>query len=294
VSVVKSTIFEHQLFVKMEMMPMPVNTSKATSMEKEKQEASFKKGPVNCISTSSLFSTRKDKRSKVTLLTLVLLSFLLGVCASVSFMVVHSFIASEPITSVEPKTIIKTTSLTNDYTAASASWCPKAVCLNSDLCRPCQRRFLILLATGRSGSTTLNFMLDSLPSVRMSGENNDELRAIRYMMENVMLKPSVHYFDSKVERKTAWGHNPIPPGAAACVGQKMMETINPPLMSTDQSDRPTSTSVMEDDADTIIGFKTIRFLHYNDTTEDHADTLPIGSNRAFPVVQVYSEHSFGI
>ena len=35
------------------------------------------------------------------------------------------------------------------------SWCPSANCTNTDLCHPCQRRFLILIAMGRSASTTL-------------------------------------------------------------------------------------------------------------------------------------------
>jgi hypothetical protein len=146
---------------------------------------------------------------------------------------------------------------------STASWCPKAVCLNSDLCQPCQRRFLILLATGRSASTTLDFMLDSLPGVRMSGENNDELKAIKYMMDNI-IKHSV-FKDPKVPRKSPWGHNPVPQGATACVGQKMIETINPPL--TDRWG-----TVLEDDTETIIGFKTVRFLH-KVTTE--ADTIAL-------------------
>jgi hypothetical protein len=176
-----------------------------------------------------------------------------------------SYNECSPIKSATARTI--RTLITN---ATDVSWCPKAVCLDSDLCQPCQRRFLILLATGRSASTTLNFMLDSLPGVRMSGENNDQLKAIRVMMENVMLRRAFGYYNSTFERKQAWGHNPIPPGAAACVGQKMIETINPPLLTDHQSG--TSSSVLEDDADTIIGFKTIRFLQ-NGTTE--ADTIAL-------------------
>jgi hypothetical protein len=232
---------------------MSVKTSTIMEKEEEEQESSFKQGPVivPLASSPSFFCC---------CLTSLLASFLLGVVLG-PLMAGHSFIKYSPIT---PLTI----------SSSTASWCPQAVCLNSDLCQPCQRRFLILLATARSASTTLDFMLDSLPGVRMSGENNDELKAIRDMMENVMLRREFGYYNnhsSKLgERQQPWGHNPIPPGAAACVGQKMIETINPPLMFTDQSG--TTTSVLEDDADTIIGFKTVRFLH-DGTTE--ADTIAL-------------------
>lgn len=130
------------------------------------------------------------------------------------------------------------------------SWCPQAKCRNSDLCKPCQRRFLFILSTARSASTTLTYMLDTLPGVRMSGENNDQLRAIRDMMGNVRSHPT---WRRGTGRQCAWGHNKAPPGAFACVGQSMMGTINPP--STDKQGR-----VLEDDSETIVGMKTIRFV----------------------------------
>jgi hypothetical protein len=196
------------------------------------------------------------------------ISFLVGV--GVGPLAGLSFNAScySPIASAVSREPKKVEGLARTMTStplnSSTSWCPKAVCLNSNLCQPCQRRFLIILATARSASTTLDYMIDNLPGMRMSGENNDQLQAIRGMMDNVMLK-KIFQYKRKVVRKGAWGHNPIPPGAAACVGQKMIETINPPL--TDQWG-----AVLEDDADTIIGFKTIRFLH-NGTTE--ADTVAL-------------------
>jgi hypothetical protein len=55
--------------------------------------------------------------------------------------------------------------------------------------------------------------------------------------------------------------NPMPPGAAACVGQRMIETINPPLTDVDGK-------VLENDTDTIVGFKTIRFLEGVENDED--------------------------
>ena len=69
----------------------------------------------------------------------------------------------------------------------SKSWCPKAVCQNSPMCAPCNRRHLLLLATARSGSTTLLSMLNQLPLVRMSGENNNELYVASRLISN--LKP---------------------------------------------------------------------------------------------------------
>jgi hypothetical protein len=132
------------------------------------------------------------------------------------------------------------------------SWCPKAVCHDSSLCQPCKRRFLIIIATGRSASTTLTYMMDSLPGVRMSGENNDTLGAIFRMIANIAQEK---HFARQQEnpKRAAWGHNPVPKGAFACVAQKMIETINPPLFNENQEP-------IEDDSDTIVGFKTIRFL----------------------------------
>jgi len=133
-----------------------------------------------------------------------------------------------------------------------SAWCPEAVCHDSELCHPCQRRFLIIIATGRSASTTLTYMMDSLPGVRMSGENKDTLGAIRHMISNI--RDDRHFQRQQSEPKRgAWGHNPVPDGAFACVAQHMIETITPPILTD-------SLEYIEDDSDTIIGFKTIRFL----------------------------------
>ena len=141
-----------------------------------------------------------------------------------------------------------------NYTA----WCPEAKCQNSDLCKPCDRRFLFILSTGRSASTTLTYMLDTLPGVRMSGENNAELQAIRTMIDNVRSRSE---WVQNQDKKNAWGHNKVPPGAFACVAQLMMETINPP--PTDEQGKLLKQSDDDDydDSETIIGMKTIRFGH---------------------------------
>ena len=153
-------------------------------------------------------------------------------------------------------------------------WCPNAICKNSDLCRPCQRRFLILLATGRSASTTLTYMLDSLPGVRMSGENNDELQAIRKMIDNVRRNAN---FQRHAGRRTPWGHNRVPDGAYSCVGQHMIETINPP--ATDEMGR-----MLENNSETIVGFKTIRFL--SDKPEEQTPELVEWLQETFPCARI--------
>jgi len=125
-------------------------------------------------------------------------------------------------------------------------WCPEAICFDSVLCEPCRRRFLIVLTTGRAASTTLTWMLNTLPRVRMSGENNNALGRLFDLLQNTLRFPLVAKQHGGMG---AWGHNPIPTGAEACVSQVLVETLNPPPMD-----------VNYDDSQTIVGFKTIR-LH---------------------------------
>lgn len=140
---------------------------------------------------------------------------------------------------------------------SSSSWCPFATCQNSHLCRPCEQQFLIIIATGRSASTTLQNMLGSLPNIRMSGENNNALGALKRMINQVDKNPN--YQDgASAANHGAWSHNPVPPGAHACVAQHFVQTINPPLYNE-----------TADDNSTIVGFKTIRFLDsISDETND--------------------------
>jgi hypothetical protein len=154
------------------------------------------------------------------------------------------------------------------------SWCPEAICHNSDICHPCQRRFLILIATGRSASTTLTYMLNALPGIRMSGENNDTLKAIRNMIENIR---TMEAFVGRANQTAAWGHNPVPKGAFGCVAQKMIETINPPPVDENGN-------VLDDDSDTIVGFKTIRFLR--GLGEDDTEAMVQWVKNHFPCARV--------
>jgi len=134
-------------------------------------------------------------------------------------------------------------------TNPNIDWCPHASCSNSPICTPCRRRFLLIIATGRSGSTTLLSMMNQLPGVRLSGENKNELKkemdATNNLFRNNDLKPNIN-------QKDAYRHNQIPYSALSCATQKMFEMINPP-------EREDMNRRNFDDSRTIIGFKTISF-----------------------------------
>lgn len=148
------------------------------------------------------------------------------------------------------------------------SWCPYAKCHNSPMCSPCRRKFLIIIATGRSGSTTLTNMLDLLPDVRMAGENNGHLLFGLQALEN--LKNTRNFkLRSKETVTGAWKHHAIPEGSISCPIQNMFENMNPPP--------PEVLSLRKgfDDSDTIIGFKTVRFhdKRFGDSFERSTDFL---------------------
>jgi len=163
------------------------------------------------------------------------------------------------------------TALKNQPPLTHPMWCPSATCTNTDLCKPCQRRFLLVIATPRSASTTLTWMLNELPGIRMSGENNNQLAAILEMKNNVWNHSSFQHGNN---RKGAWGHNYIPHQTFACAAQATMEAINPP--------RLVEKTVIEDkesEKHDIIGFKTIRFergddQHIVDMVEHVRDNFP--------------------
>lgn len=130
-------------------------------------------------------------------------------------------------------------------------WCPLANCSNTDLCQPCRRRFLIVIATARSASTTLTWMLNELPGVRMAGENNNMLSSILETKNNIYNHSSFHKGNGV---RTAWGHNPIPNQSFSCAAQAMMEAINPPKLKDLKFVESKQKALSE-----IVGFKTIRF-----------------------------------
>lgn len=152
------------------------------------------------------------------------------------------------------------------------NWCPTATCNNSPQCQPCRQRFLIVIATGRSGSTTLTNMLDMLPNIRMAGENNGHLLFARDAMQ------SLHdSYDLNLESLDgvvgAWKHNPIPIQSTACPIQAMFESINPPTQ--DELIRlAKSEDTQKEKEETIIGFKTVRFHGPDFIDEFTKDLIP--------------------
>ena len=100
-------------------------------------------------------------------------------------------------------------------------------------------------------------MIDALPGVRMAGENADTLHYLKNMSDGVM-------HDKRWARnggnRTAWGHNEVPPQSFSCVAQHMIETINPPKLETGKSFSKAEERIRKEDDQTIVGFKTIRFL----------------------------------
>ena len=85
-------------------------------------------------------------------------------------------------------------------------WCPLAACRDSLLCHPCRRRFLIIITLGRTASTTLTWMMDLLPGVRMGGEN----KAIENIQKMINATTSQN-FKMKTSQQNRYGahyHNP--------------------------------------------------------------------------------------
>jgi len=115
------------------------------------------------------------------------------------------------------------------------------------MCSPCNRRYLFIIATVRSGSTTLLQMLNHLPNVRLSGENLNELYVTSLLASNLEKSSSSMAYDEEVEG--AWMHHKIPTQAMACPIQQVINTINPPW----------APSLDGYDQSTILGHKTVRF-----------------------------------
>ena len=124
------------------------------------------------------------------------------------------------------------------------SWCPRAQCHGIDLCHPCQRRWLLILAPGRTASTTLTEMLARLPGVRMAGENKNG------MGQFLKLQESFQWAGPGVA-EGAFRHYKVWPETWSCLAQRFFESINPPPRRTD------GTLYEKDDETTIVGFKTI-------------------------------------
>ena len=157
------------------------------------------------------------------------------------------------------------------------SWCPSAKCYNSPLCLPCNRRFLFILATGRSGSTTLLKMFDLLPNVRLSGENHNVLfqasellRTIEDHPQNFINNETIRegFFMSETIQEGAFKHNAIPIGSFSCVVQHLFRTLNPPSITINKNsdDQLSSWKAYIDDEENedkkILGMKGIRLQEH--------------------------------
>jgi len=141
-------------------------------------------------------------------------------------------------------------------------YCPEARCEVSEVCRPCDRRFLFEIALGRSGSTSLFDAINLLPGIRLSGENNGMMLGLIEIIDR--LEEGV-WWNRTYGMGTmlhSFSHNYIPEGSFACPAQRFVDALDPP-------DRTQNI----DDSKTILGFKTIRMhkwltIRYKDVTRE--------------------------
>ena len=180
----------------------------------------------------------------------------------------------------------------------NSPWCPLAVANANPPskydrvgCQPCDRRFLILITTGRSASTTLTWMLDTLPGVRMSGENNNLMGHLYDLYEGT-LKTLIKKNPERVS-VDPWFRNPLTKSSLACAFQNIVETITPPL-PIDPSLSPSSMEEKrKEEREMIIGFKTIRVFNEGRRSAEEASKLVNYIVEMFPctrfVVNVRSE-----
>ena len=183
----------------------------------------------------------------------------------------------------------KTSSVTLDYHQNkfdwTKSWCPTANCSGTELCYPCQRRWLIIVTPGRAGSTTLSEMMHRLPGVRVSGENNDAANKVDQFMTT--FQDSIW---GRLAGIPAWRHYRPRPEAWSCLSQHFFEVINPPDMGVGTNNQTfTMKEHLESSEETLIlGFKTIRLLadagrdYYPDPTPEFIQEKVDMMNRLFP------------
>jgi len=110
--------------------------------------------------------------------------------------------------------------------ARDASWCPEVVCKNTANCHPCARKWLFIIAQGRSGSTTMKNMINLLPGVRLNGEMGDVIDKMLDLYTYVYDHEDLERGSGKMEGP--WGHNPYN-SQLSCAAQKFIEAMNPPV-----------------------------------------------------------------
>ena len=106
-------------------------------------------------------------------------------------------------------------------------------------------------------------MINLLPNVRLSGENNNELYIASLLEKNLQIRDFAGLRSKVPARPTnyAWQHNEIPEQSMACTIQKVLHTINPPPEEIQQQIINNETSgITLDGYETsqIIGAKMIR------------------------------------
>eukprot|EP00957_Ditylum_brightwellii_P006366 482707-Ditylum_brightwellii.AAC.1 len=131
-------------------------------------------------------------------------------------------------------------------TIPNNSWCPSVSCkASTSQCQPCARRFLFIIVSGRSGSTSLMHMVEKLPNVRIAGENKNALLAVQHLPERLHIINGLHKENDK-----AWKHHAVTDESLSCLAQSVMKMINP--SGVDEMD--------DDEEETILAFNTIRFV----------------------------------
>ncbi len=101
-------------------------------------------------------------------------------------------------------------------------------------------------------------MLNLLPGVRLSGENNGVIASVASLEKKLGGVEDLlgQQYDVK---DGAWMHNGIPVGALACPIQQIIDTINPPPYRVQHRVNVTgSPSIHEYDHSRILGMKTVR------------------------------------
>ena len=146
------------------------------------------------------------------------------------------------------------------------TWCPNAFCQNSPLCKPCQRRHLLLVSTARSGSTTLLRMFNALPNVRLAGENHNQIKFVAKLTSNLVNNRPRLLRHPHDKHTGPFMHNAIPQGSFGCIAQDVFHMMNPPPLAVQQNK---DIQMEEYDKDLILGFKTVR-MHLGDWTAQKA------------------------
>lgn len=148
----------------------------------------------------------------------------------------------------------------------SAWWCPTARCSatghspenhqeQQPMCNLCGEKFLIIISLGRSASTTLTWTLDTLPGIRMGGENNGAINKFKDLMDDTAYLRNMK--NGEGIRNHPWGHAPFEEQNLLCAAQGYIQALYPRY-----NDTP--------DTDTILGFKTVRFLEGHSQHQDAA------------------------